>query len=295
MTEGTLYVVGTPIGNLGDMAPRAIDTLRSVDLVAAEDTRRTRGLLTRFELHKPMESYHEHNVRQKGERLLALLKSGQSVALVSDAGMPCISDPGADIVRICAEAGIPVVVVPGACAAVAGLAGSGLDTARFVFEGFLPADKKERRIALARLVHEPRTFVLYEAPHRMRRTLADIAGAGMGDRRLSAGRELTKLHEEFIRTTVEDLALRYAQESPRGEYVLVIEGLDAYAARTVPEQPDEVPAGFSDLAKARTAELLANGLPVKEIARTVALETGMMRKEAYALALSLKGKDQGPI
>ncbi len=139
--------------------------------------------------------------------------------------------------------------------------------------------------------------MLYEAPHRMRRTLTDIAGAGMGDRRLSAGRELTKLHEEFIRTTVEDLASRYAEESPRGEYVLVIEGFDSYAERALPGpgQPGDAPNGFSDLANARTAELLANGLPVKEIARTVALETGMMRKEAYALALSLKGKDREPI
>lgn len=294
MTAGILYLVGTPIGNLGDMTPRAVETLRTVDLIAAEDTRRTRGLLSRYDLHKPMESYHAHNVRQKGERLLEVLQSGRSVALVSDAGMPSISDPGSDIVRLCAQSGIEVVVVPGPCAAIAGLAGSGLDTGRFVFEGFLPIARKERRLLLARLKEEDRTIVLYEAPHRIRRTLADLSEAGMGDRRLSAGRELTKLHEEFIRLTVDGLVSRYTSENPRGEYVLVLEGREAFDARTCPVLPEGADSVPSDAARMRTAVLLAEGMPVREIARLVAQESGITRKEAYALALSLKDSDGDP-
>ncbi len=288
MATGTLYLVGVPIGNLGDMTPRAIETLRSVDLVAAEDTRSSRGLLARFDLHKPMESYHKHNLREKGVKLLEILVSGRSVALVSDAGTPGISDPGADLVRLCAGAGVPVAVVPGACAAVAGLIGSGLDTTRFTFEGFLPIGRKERRESLARVLEERRTVILYEAPHRLCRTLADLSGAGMGDRLVSAGRELTKMHEEFIRTTVDGLVSRYAESVPRGEYVLVLEGRDAFEERMRPAETPESGQDRSDAVRSRVAALLGEGLPVKEISRTVAQETGRTRKDIYAMALALK-------
>lgn len=293
MAYGTLYLVAVPIGNLGDMTPRALETLRAADLIAAEDTRSTQGLLSRFDVRKPMESYHRHNIRQKGDRILEVLRSGRSVALVSDAGTPVISDPGADLVRLCADAGIPVAVVPGPCAAVAGLIGSGLDTARFVFEGFLPVERKERREALARTAGEKRTVILYEAPHRLSRTLADLAAAGLGERRISAGRELTKMHEEFIRTTVDGLAARYADLSPRGEYVLVLEGLAAYTARVQPDGPESgADPGRDASARSFAASLLAQGKPVREVAQTVSRETGMPRRDAYSLALEIR--DSGP-
>jgi len=285
---GTLYLVGVPIGNLGDMTPRALEILRAVDLVAAEDTRTTRGLLTRFGLKVRLESYHKHNRREKGDKLRDLLLEGLSVALVADAGTPGISDPGSDLVQLCADAGIPVVVVPGACAAIAGLTGSGLCTDRFVFEGFLPATGRMRRTALEQVASETRTVILYEAPHRVRRTLSDLTTAGLGDRRIVAARELTKLHEEFLRGTVEGLAVRYAEDDPRGEYVLILEGREAYEARVRPADDGEETARAEKTARERIAVLVADGVPVKEIARRVSQETGMPRKEVYAIAAALR-------
>lgn len=288
MTIGTLYLVGVPIGNLGDMTPRALDILRAVDLVAAEDTRTTRGLLSRYGLKVKLKSYHKHNQLHKGVKLRDLLLEGRSVALVADAGTPGISDPGSDLVQLCADAGIPVVVVPGACAAIAGLTGSGLCTDRFVFEGFLSAAGRTRRTALEQIASEMRTIVLYEAPHRLRRTLSDLIQAGLGARRIVAARELTKLHEEYIRSTVEGLASRYTEDDPRGEYVLIVEGREAYGERVRPEEDGEAVARSENAARERIAALVAGGVPVKEIARTVSQETGIPRKEAYALAASLR-------
>lgn len=289
MTIGTLYLVGVPIGNLGDMTPRALEILRTVDLVAAEDTRTTAGLLARYGLKVKLESYHKHNTRQKGDKLRDLLLEGRSVALVADAGTPGISDPGSDLVGVCADAGIPVVVVPGACAAIAGLTGSGLCTDRFVFEGFLSAAGKTRRMALEQVASERRTVVLYEAPHRLRRTLSDLAQTGLGARRIVAARELTKLHEEFLRSTVDGLVSRYAEDEPRGEYVLVLEGLEAYEERVRPEDDGEKAAQVEKAARERIAALVRDGLPVRDIARMVSQETGLPRKEAYAMAAALRG------
>ena len=295
MPCGTLYLVGTPIGNLQDLSPRGREVLSSVGLIAAEDTRHTRRLLSAFDLHVPLESYHEHNLRTKGPQLVERLLSGLSIALVSDAGMPCVSDPGSDLVALCVAQGVPVVVVPGPSAFVAGLAGSALDTSRFVFEGFLPATGRLRRRALAAVAAEPRTVVLYESPHRLRRTLTDLAAADLGARRISLCRELTKIHEEFLRTTVQEAVAAYAEREPRGEFCLVLEGADAYAARTAPlpttsGNPDAraaTPPAAEPLA-ARLAQLLADGLSVKDAAATAAEEFGVPKKQAYAAALALR-------
>ncbi len=290
MPCGTLYLVGTPIGNLKDLSPRAVEVLGAVGLVAAEDTRHSRRLLSAFGLHVPLESYHEHNLRTKGPQLVERLLGGLDVALVSDAGMPCVSDPGSDLVALCVEAGVPVVVVPGPTAFVAGLAGSGLDTARFVFEGFLPTAGKLRGAALAVLAAEPRTFVLYEAPHRLRRTLADLVAAGFGARRTALCREVTKLHEEFLRTTVREAVAVFEEREPRGEFCLVLEGAASFAARTAPSTADgEGSAAASAAAlEARLARLLADGLSVKDAAAQAAAEFAVPKKEAYAAALALR-------
>ena len=221
--EGTLYLVATPIGNLSDLSPRAQKVLSEVTFVAAEDTRNTRALLTHFEIHKELVSYHEHNKLGRGPELVARLLRGDSCALVTDAGMPAISDPGEDLVRLCAEAAIPVTCIPGGTAAVTALALSALPTGRFVFEGFLPADKKERRARLAALSAEERTTILYEAPHRLKKTLGELWEA-LGDRKISLCRELTKLNEEIIRTSLSAAGALYREQEPRGEYVLILEG-----------------------------------------------------------------------
>ncbi len=227
----TLYLVGTPIGNLADISERAKKVLSEVDFIAAEDTRNSAKLLLCYGIKKPLVSYFEHNKRVSGERILERLMAGESCALITDAGMPAISDPGEDIVRLCAEAGIRVCVVPGACAAVSALALSALPTGKFVFEGFLSASKSERRTRLGELAHESRTMIFYEAPHKLRATLGDMAEILGNDRKISLCRELTKLNEEVIRTTLCDAVCYYEQNEPRGEYVLVLNGADANAAR----------------------------------------------------------------
>ncbi len=221
---GTLYLVATPIGNLLDISERAKKVLSEADFIAAEDTRNSAKLLLAYGIRAELVSYHEHNRRESGARILARLLGGESCALVTDAGMPAISDPGEDLVALCAEAGVPVRIVPGCCAAVSALALSALPTARFCFEGFLPAKSGERRARLAALVGEERTMIFYEAPHKLRATLADMAAAFGEGRRIALCRELTKLNEQAHRTTLGEAVRHYEAHEPRGEYVLVIEG-----------------------------------------------------------------------
>jgi 16S rRNA (cytidine1402-2'-O)-methyltransferase len=220
----TLYLVGTPIGNLADITERAKKVLSDADFIAAEDTRASGKLLSYYGIKKPLISYFEHNKRERGEVIVSrIIETGEACALITDAGMPAISDPGEDIVRLCAERGVRVSVVPGPCAAVSALAMSGLFTGKFVFEGFLPTGKGERREALAALKDEKRTVIFYEAPHKLKRTLADLFEA-FGERKISLCRELTKINEEVIRTTLSEAQAYYEEREPRGEYVLIMEG-----------------------------------------------------------------------
>lgn len=274
---GTLYLVGTPIGNLGDFSPRAIETLEKSDFIAAEDTRVTIKLLNRFNIKKPMISYFEHNKFQRGEEITARIEAGENCALVTDAGMPAISDPGADLVALCAQRGLPVAVVPGPCAAVSALALSGLYTGRFCFEGFLEADKKSRLERLAAVEEERRTLIFYEAPHKLKATLRDMF-AVLGDRRISFVREMTKIHEEVFRTTLAEAVDFYAQNDPRGEFVLVVEGAPAPKAAA----DDEAHHAESE----KKAELLVEQYLAEGITRTgsvkrAAKETGVNRSDLY--------------
>ncbi len=224
ISEGTLYLVATPIGNLDDLSARALKVLAGVDFIAAEDTRNSLRLLSHFEIKKPLVSYHEHNKRESGEEIAARLLAGESCALLTDAGMPAISDPGEDLVALCSKRGIPVTCVPGCCAAVTALALSGLSTSHFYFEGFLPTDKAARRERLSVLSTLPCTMILYEAPHKLRKTLTDL-GAALGEgRAIALCRELTKLNEEICRTTLGEAIALYEEREPRGEYVLILEG-----------------------------------------------------------------------
>lgn len=236
---GTLYLVATPIGNLSDLSERALKVLSEVDFVAAEDTRNSGLLLSRFGISKPFVSYYEHNKRERGEYIVSRLKAGESCALVTDAGMPAISDPGEDIVRLCAEVGVPVTAVPGCCAAVTALALSALTTGRFAFEGFITTNRHDRRERLTALKYEERTMIFYEAPHKLRQTLDDILEF-MGDRKITLCREMTKLNEEIIRTTVSEAVEMYKEKNPRGEYVLVLEGgIKEDKADEFPSDPEE--------------------------------------------------------
>lgn len=270
--SGTLTLVGTPIGNLSDMSPRAVKALQECDFIAAEDTRVTMNLLNHFGVRKPLVSYYEHNKRQRGGEILTRLQAGESAVLVTDAGMPAISDPGEDLVALCHEAGIPVTVVPGPSAVVTALALSGLPTGRFTFEGFLSVNRRSRREHLESLRQERRTMVFYEAPHKLPATLRDMAET-LGDRRVALVRELTKIHEEVIHTTLAAAAERFASEAPRGEFVLVIEGA----------APAEAPAVTLEEAAALAADYAAEGLPASEAARRAAAETGCKKGEIYRL------------
>ena len=270
VTGGTLYLVATPIGNLADLSPRAQKVLSEVDFVAAEDTRNSGLLLSRFRIQKPLVSYYEHNKRERGPAIADRLQAGESCALVTDAGMPAVSDPGEDLVRLCAGRGIPVTVIPGCCAAVSALALSALPTGRFVFEGFLPTAKKERGERLAALKDEERTVILYEAPHRLQQTLDDLS-ADFGPRPLSLCRELTKLNEEIIRTTVQGAAEFYREREPRGEYVLVLGGRPADEAREAyPEDPAE-----------HVAMLEAAGLSRMDAIKAAAKARGVAKNDIY--------------
>ena len=221
--SGILYVTGTPIGNLSDLSPRAVETLESVDFIAAEDTRVTLKLLNHFGIKKPMVSYFEHNKRERGEIICARIEQGENCAIVTDAGMPCISDPGEDLVKLCEERGIKTVVIPGPSAVISALAVSGLSTGRFTFEGFLSVNKKSRADHLKSLANEHRTMIFYEAPHKLPQTLRDLY-ASFGDRKLTIVREITKIHEEVIRTTTKNAAENLSDGSVKGEIVLVLEG-----------------------------------------------------------------------
>lgn len=222
---GTLYLCATPIGNLRDMTPRVVDTLREVDMIAAEDTRNSIKLLNHFEIKTPMTSYHEYNKVEKAEQIISWIQAGKNIALITDAGTPAISDPGEVLVDRCLKAGIPVTSLPGCCACITALTLSGLPTRRFCFEGFLPADKKEKRFILEELQKETRTIILYEAPHHLKRTLAELYEV-LGERRITLCRELTKRFETVFPTTLEGALGYYEENEPKGEYVLVIEGMD---------------------------------------------------------------------
>ena len=273
--SGTLYLVGTPIGNLGDISPRAIETLRSVDFIAAEDTRVTIKLLNHFEIKKPLISYYAHNQRERGEEIVSRMLAGESCALVSDAGMPAISDPGEELVALCAEQGVEVICIPGPSAFVTALALSGLPTDRFTFEGFLSTANKTRREHLKSLLYEQRTMVFYEAPHKLPNTLGDMLEA-WGNRRVALCRELTKKFEETIRTTLSEAVMRYQAEKPRGEFVLVIEGA-----------PEAEPAETFSLqdALARLRHLMESGTSLKDAARQVSEETGIAKNRLYTEAI----------
>lgn len=277
---GTLYLVGTPIGNLEDITMRALRVLREVALIAAEDTRQTRKLLTHFDIHTPLVSYHEHNQRTAGPYLIERLSAGEDVALVTDAGMPAISDPGEDLVRLALAAGIPVVPVPGPTALITALVISGLPTDRFAFEGFLPTKKKDRQERLAELKRERRTWIIYEAPHRLLGTLEDLQRE-LGDRPMAAARELTKIHEEVVRGTPAQLLQHFQQHPPRGEFVLVVEGAAGGTAAEKGQAPAE------DLAQA-VAELERQGIDRKTAMRQVAERTGRSRREVYQAVLAAK-------
>ena len=271
---GILYLVGTPIGNLGDFSPRAIETLRSVDFIAAEDTRVTLKLLNHFEIKKPLICYFEHNRAEMGEKLLSRLLGGESCALVTDAGMPAISDPGEDIVRQCAEHGVTVAAVPGPSALVTALAMSGLPTQRFTFEGFLSVSGKSRREHLESLKNEQRTMIFYEAPHKLLRTLQDFYEV-FGDREISLCRELTKLHEEIIRTTLSAAIECYTETPPKGEFVLVLRG----------KEENDAPEMTQTEALAAVERYRAEGKSLKEACRLAAADSGFGKNELYNLAL----------
>jgi 16S rRNA (cytidine1402-2'-O)-methyltransferase len=282
---GKLTLVATPIGNLGDMSERALEALREADLIAAEDTRNTVRLLNHFEIKKPMTSYHEFNKIDKAYELCGEIKNGKNVALVTDAGMPAVSDPGEDLVRIAYESGIAVTIVPGPCAAVCALALSGLPTRRFAFEAFLPADKTERAEILDELKDETRTVILYEAPHRLLKTLTELIPVFGEERRISIVRELTKIHEEVFCTTLKAAAERYAapegEKLIRGEYVLVIEGKSREAVKT------EQQAEWNTMTIAEHVALYeAGGTAHKEAMRLAAKDRGISRREVYQALLN---------
>ena len=271
---GTLYIVGTPIGNLGDLSPRALETLETVDFIAAEDTRVTLKLLNHFEIKKPLISYFEHNRREKGEVIAAKLLAGESCALVTDAGMPAISDPGEDLVNLCHSYGIPVCAVPGPTAFATALALSGLPVGRFTFEGFLSMNRPSRRAHLESLKDETRTMVFYEAPHKLLRTLCDLFEV-FGDREIALVREITKIHEEVIRTTLAKAASLYDEEHPpKGEFVLVVTG-----------KPQTERAYSLEDAVGRARELLKEGLAPSAAAKQAAKETGFKKGELYQALL----------
>lgn len=267
---GILYIVGTPIGNLEDMSMRAVRTLGEVDFIAAEDTRVTLKLLNHFEIKKPMVSYHEHNAREKGGEILTRLLAGESCAIVTDAGMPCISDPGEDLVRLCAQNGIDTRVIPGPSAAISALALSGLDTSKFVFEGFLNPQKNTRLERLEELRREKRTIIFYEAPHKLCDTLRAMYQV-LGDRRITLARELTKIYEEVVRTTLSQAIELYEQKAPKGEFVLVVEGM------CEEEQVLSIDQAL-DLIEALTEK----GEPLSKAAKDVARQTGFKKGELYS-------------
>lgn len=271
--SGTFYVIGTPIGNLEDITLRQLDTLGSVDFICAEDTRVTLKLLNRFEIKKPLVSFHEHSSKADAQKIIDRLLAGESCGIVTDAGMPCISDPGEVLVKMCVESGIDIKVVPGPSAVVSAVAVSGLSTRRFTFEGFLPVPKKERSEQLEKLRGETAVMVFYEAPHKLKTTLADLTEAFGGDRRISLCRELTKIHEEVLRLTLSEAVEYYNNNEPRGEFVLVLEGAKDGAGEEI----------TIEQAMSQVNKLIEMGEKPTDACKAVANETGFRKSELYAM------------
>lgn len=276
---GKLYLCATPIGNLSDITLRCLEVLKSVDLIAAEDTRRTLTLLNHFEISKPLTSYYEHNRKEKGIFLAEEMEKGKNIALVSDAGTPAISDPGEDLVAICIEKGIEVVPVPGPVAAINALIGSGMPTGRFTFEGFLSVNKQSRRKHLLSVAKEQRTMIFYEAPHKLLSTLRDFKTYFGGERKISLCRELTKIHEEFVRLTIDGAIAKYEETPPKGEFVLVIEGA-----------PEEIEDYSSVSVKDHVMRYIESGMSEKDAMRAAAKDRGVKKSDIYA-EYKLGGKD----
>ena len=275
--SGMLYLVPTPIGNLGDISQRCRDTLEAADFIAAEDTRVSLKLLNHLEIRKPLVSYYEHNRAESGPKILERILTGETCALVSDAGSPAISDPGEDLVALCAQNGVTVSAIPGPCAVITALSISGLSTGRFTFEGFLSTNKKSRQDHLKALAGEQRTMIFYEAPHKLLNTLQDLQAAFGSERRISLCRELTKLHEEVIRTTLGGALDYYAELAPRGEYVLVLEG-------AAPVEEEEI---TMEAALAMVQEKIDAGLSRKDAVKQIAKETGISKNTLYEASLQL--------
>ncbi len=271
INPGTLYLVGTPIGNLSDLSPRAVEVLSQVDFVAAEDTRVSGKLLNCFDIKKPMVSYYEHNKYERAQVIAKRLLAGESCAVVTDAGMPCISDPGEVLVKVCADNEIPTVVIPGPSAVIAALCISGLATSRFSFEGFLTTNKHGRMEHLNQVKEDTHTLIFYEAPHKLLTTLRDMCAVFGEARKISLARELTKLHEEVIRTTLGEAVSRYENESPRGEFVLIVEGAS----------PDSRPRPTLEDAVRRARQLMEEGQPTSYAAKTAAKESGFKKGDIY--------------
>lgn len=276
---GKLYLCATPIGNLSDITLRCLEVLKSVDLIAAEDTRRTLTLLNHFEISKPLTSYYEHNRKEKGIFLAEEMEKGKNIALVSDAGTPAISDPGEDLVAICIEKGIEVVPVPGPVAAINALIGSGMPTGRFTFEGFLSVNKQSRREHLLSVAKEQRTMIFYEAPHKLLSTLRDFKTYFGSERKISLCRELTKIHEEFVRLTIDGAIAKYEETPPKGEFVLVIEGA-----------PEEIEDYSSVSVKDHVMRYIESGMSEKDAMRAAAKDRGVKKSDIYA-EYKLGGKD----
>ena len=273
---GMLYLCATPIGNLGDMTPRVVETLRQVDVIAAEDTRNSIKLLNHFEINTPMTSYHEYNKVEKAHQLIAKMQEGQDVALITDAGTPAISDPGEVLVAMCHEAGIKVTSLPGPAACITALTLSGLSTRRFCFEGFLPADKKEKALVLGDLKEETRTMILYEAPHHLVKTLEELYEV-LGNRRITLCRELTKKFETVLPTTLEEALAKYESEEPRGEYVLVIEG------KSFEQKKEEAIKSWEEMTiEEHMAYYEAQGMDYKSAMKQVAKDRGVGKRDIYS-------------
>ena len=276
--SGTLYLVPTPIGNLSDISVRCRETLENVDFIAAEDTRVSLRLLNHLQIKKPLVSYYEHNKTTSGPRIVERLLAGESCALVTDAGTPAISDPGEDLVRLCSENGVTVCSIPGPCAAITALSISALPTGRFTFEGFLSTVKKSRSAQLEALKAEPRTMIFYEAPHKLSATLQDMAAVFGGSRPIALCRELTKLHEQVLRMTLEEAISYHEENPPRGEYVLVVGGAPVQQETAVTQED----------ALAKVEELMAQGLSRKDAVKQAAKETGFSKNALYDAAMKLK-------
>lgn len=271
--NGKLYLCATPIGNLGDVSTRCLETFKMADLIAAEDTRRTLQLLNHFEISKPLTSYHEHNKHEKGGYIISLLKRGKNVVLVSDAGTPAISDPGEDLVKLCIENDIDVTSVPGPVAGINALILSGLPTRRFAFEGFLSVNKRHRREHLESIKNDTHTLIFYEAPHKLKNTLNDMQKVLGGSRKIALVRELTKIHEEVKRCTIDEAVEYYGENNPRGEYVIVIEG-----ATEIEEENDWEEISIYD----HVEKYIKEGIPQKEAIKKVAQDRGLPKREVYS-------------